>query len=84
VDETPWTLVSNTAWRSTPMRPTWCGSFRRRERVVVAADLVATVLDHDWRVIARFAGQALTGAKYRAPFGIKDIRTRTWRFLGHS
>ncbi len=71
---TPWTLVSNTAVAVHPAAA-YVVAARSGDgnRVVVAADLVATVLDHDWRVIARFAGQELIGARYRPPFGIKDI-----------
>ena len=61
-------------WRSTRTRPTWSRSgHRTADRVVVAEDLAGRVLDHDWRVVARFRGQAIVGAKYHAPFGIIKI-----------
>ena len=41
--------------------------------MVVAEDLAERVLDHDWRVSARFSGRAIVGAKYHAPFGIIKI-----------
>jgi isoleucyl-tRNA synthetase len=71
---TPWTLVSNTAVAVHP-DATYVVAERTpdRSRVVVAEDLADRVLDHDWRVIARFAGQAIVGARYHAPFGIVNI-----------
>jgi isoleucyl-tRNA synthetase len=71
---TPWTLVSNTAVAVHP-DATYVVAQREpdRSRVVVAADLADRVLDHDWRVIARFPGQAIVGARYHAPFGIIEI-----------
>ena len=71
---TPWTLVSNTAVAVHP-DATYVVAQREpdRNRVVLAEDLVHSVLDHDWRVIARFAGQAIVGARYHAPFGIIEI-----------
>ena len=71
---TPWTLVSNTAVAVHP-DATYVVAERSRDsgRVVVAEDLVGRVLDHDWRVVARFAGQAMVGARYHAPFGIVKI-----------
>ncbi|HUB21737.1 MAG TPA: isoleucine--tRNA ligase, partial [Streptosporangiaceae bacterium] len=71
---TPWTLVSNTAVAVHP-DATYVVAQREpdRNRVVLAEALVHNVLDHDWRVIARFAGQAIVGARYHAPFGIIEI-----------
>jgi len=71
---TPWTLVSNTAVAVHP-DATYVVAERSRDgnRVVVAEDLVGRVLDHDWRVAARFPGQAMVGARYHAPFGIIKI-----------
>jgi len=71
---TPWTLVSNTAVAVHP-DATYVVAERSRDgnRVVVAEDLLGSVLDHDWRVVARFAGQAMVGARYHAPFGIIKI-----------
>jgi isoleucyl-tRNA synthetase len=71
---TPWTLVSNTAVAVHP-DATYVVAVRSPDggRVVVAEDLVGSVLDHDWRVAARFPGQAIVGAKYHAPFGIIKI-----------
>src|ERR1700752_4913037 len=71
---TPWTLVSNTAVAVHP-EATYVVAERSRDgnRVVVAADLSGRVLDHDWRVLARFPGQAMVGARYHAPFGIIRI-----------
>ena len=39
----------------------------------MAEDLADRVLDHDWRVVARFPGQAIVGARYHAPFSIIKI-----------
>ena len=59
--------------RSTRTRPTWSRPGRADgNRVVVAEDLAQTVLDHDWKVVARFPGRAMVGASYRAPFGIME------------
>jgi isoleucyl-tRNA synthetase len=80
---TPWTLVSNTAVAVHP-DATYVVAVRSPDgsagraaggggRVVVAEDLADRVLDHDWRVSARFSGQAIVGAKYHAPFGIIKI-----------
>ena len=71
---TPWTLVSNTAVAVHP-DATYVVAERSRDgnRVVVAEDLFGSVLDHDWRVAARFRGQAMVGARYHAPFGIIKI-----------
>jgi isoleucyl-tRNA synthetase len=80
---TPWTLVSNTAVAVHP-DATYAVAVRSPDgsagraaggggRVVVAEDLAGRVLDHDWKLIARFPGQALVGARYRAPFGIVKI-----------
>ncbi len=80
---TPWTLVSNTAVAVHPAA-TYVVAERSRDgsagraaggggRVVVAEDLFGSVLDHDWRVVARFPGQAMVGARYHAPFGIIKI-----------
>jgi isoleucyl-tRNA synthetase len=71
---TPWTLVSNTAVAVHP-DATYVVAVRSpdRNRVVVAEDLADRVLDHDWRVSARFSGRAIVGAKYHAPFGIIKI-----------
>jgi isoleucyl-tRNA synthetase len=71
---TPWTLVSNTAVAVHP-DATYVVAQRSpdRSRVVVAQDLADRVLDHDWRVVARFAGRAIVGARYHAPFGIIKI-----------
>ena len=71
---TPWTLVSNTAVAVHP-DATYVVAQRSpdRSRVVVAEDLADRVLDHDWRLIARFPGQAIVGARYHAPFGIIKI-----------
>jgi isoleucyl-tRNA synthetase len=71
---TPWTLVSNTAVAVHP-DATYVVAERTRDgnRVVLAEDLVAEVLDHGWRVIATFPGTALVGASYHRPFGIMRI-----------
>ena len=80
---TPWTLVSNTAVAVHP-DATYVVAVRSRDdgagraaggvgRVVVAEDLADRVLDHDWRVVARFPGQAIVGARYHAPFSIIKI-----------
>jgi isoleucyl-tRNA synthetase len=71
---TPWTLVSNTAVAVHP-EATYVVAERSRDgnRVVVAEDLADRVLDHGWRVIARFPGTALVGAGYHRPFGIIKI-----------
>ena len=80
---TPWTLVANTAVAVHP-DATYVVAVRSPDgsagraaggggRVVVAEDLAASVLDHDWRVSARFSGQAMVGAKYHAPFGIIKV-----------
>src|SRR4029077_9473470 len=71
---TPWTLVSNTAVAVHP-DASYVVAVRSPDgnRVVVAEDLADRVLDHDWRVSARFSGQAIVGAKYHAPFGIIKI-----------
>ena len=71
---TPWTLVSNTAVAIHP-DAAYVVAVRSRDgnRVVVAEDLAETVLDHDWRVVARFPGYAIVGARYHAPFGIVRI-----------
>jgi isoleucyl-tRNA synthetase len=80
---TPWTLVSNTAVAVHP-DATYVVAVRSRDggagraaggggRVVVAEDLAGTVLDHDWRVVARFPGEAIVGARYHAPFGIINV-----------
>jgi isoleucyl-tRNA synthetase len=71
---TPWTLVSNTAVAVHPEAFYVVARHRQDgDRVVVAEDLVRTVLGEGWQVSARFAGEALVGASYRAPFGIIDI-----------
>ena len=71
---TPWTLVSNTAVAVHP-DATYVVAVRSGDgnRVVVAEDLAEKVLDHDWRVVARFPGYAIVGARYQAPFGIVRI-----------
>jgi isoleucyl-tRNA synthetase len=71
---TPWTLVSNTAVAVHPAA-TYVVAVRSRDgnRVVLAEDLVGSVLDHGWHVAARFAGQAIIGASYQRPFGIIKI-----------
>ena len=80
---TPWTLVSNTAVAVHP-DATYVVAVRSRDdgpgragggggRIVVAEDLADRVLDHDWRVVARFPGQAIVGARYHAPFSIIKI-----------
>jgi isoleucyl-tRNA synthetase len=71
---TPWTLVSNTAVAVHP-DATYVVAQREpdRNRVVVAENLADRVLDHDWRVVARFPGQAIVGARYHGPFGIIEI-----------
>ena len=80
---TPWTLVSNTAVAVHP-DATYVVAERSPDRsagraaggggrVVVAEDLADRVLDHDWRVIARFPGRAIVGASYQRPFGIIKI-----------
>jgi isoleucyl-tRNA synthetase len=71
---TPWTLVSNTAVAVHP-DATYVVAVRSPDgnRVVVAEDLAGRVLDHDWRVSARFSGRAIVGAKYHAPFGIIKV-----------
>ena len=70
---TPWTLVSNTAVAVHP-DATYVVAVRSGDgnRVVVAEDLAEKVLDHDWRVVARFPGYAIVGARYQAPFGISE------------
>jgi isoleucyl-tRNA synthetase len=71
---TPWTLVSNTAVAVHPEASYVVASHSPGgNRVVVAEDLAGSVLDHDWKVVARFAGQALVGARYHRPFGLKNI-----------
>jgi isoleucyl-tRNA synthetase len=71
---TPWTLVSNTA---VAVHPEATYALARHpedgDRVVVAADLVGTVLGDGWRVTATFPGAALVGAGYQPPFRIIDI-----------
>ena len=71
---TPWTLVSNTAVAVHP-DATYVVAVRSPDhsKVVVAEDLADRVLDHDWRVVARFPGQAIVGARYHAPFSIIKI-----------
>jgi isoleucyl-tRNA synthetase len=71
---TPWTLVSNTAVAVHP-DATYVVAVRSRDgnRVVLAEDLVDTVLDHGWHVATRFPGQAIVGASYQRPFGIIKI-----------
>jgi isoleucyl-tRNA synthetase len=71
---TPWTLVSNTAVAVHP-DATYVVAARSADgnRVVVAEDLAPAVLDHDWKVVARFPGRAMVGARYRAPFGIVAV-----------
>jgi isoleucyl-tRNA synthetase len=71
---TPWTLVSNTAVAVHP-DATYVVAERSRDgnRVVVAENLVGSVLDHDWHVAARFPGRAIVGARYHAPFGIIKV-----------
>jgi isoleucyl-tRNA synthetase len=71
---TPWTLVSNTAVAVHP-GATYVVAVRSPDgsKVVVAEDLTERLLDHDWRVSARFSGRAIVGAKYHAPFGIIKI-----------
>jgi isoleucyl-tRNA synthetase len=71
---TPWTLVSNTAVAVHP-DATYVVAVRSpdRSKVVVAEDLADRVLDHDWRVVARFPGQAIVRARYHAPFSIIKI-----------
>ncbi len=80
---TPWTLVSNTAVAVHP-DATYVVAERSRDgsagraaggggRVVVAEDLFGSVLDHDWRVVARLPGRAMVGARYHAPFGIIKV-----------
>jgi isoleucyl-tRNA synthetase len=71
---TPWTLVSNTAVAVHPEAFYVVARHRQDgDRVVVAEDLVPAVLGEGWQVSARFPGEALVGASYRAPFGIIDI-----------
>ena len=71
---TPWTLVSNTAVAVHPEAFYVVARHRQDgDRVVVAEDLVRAVLGEGWQVSARFPGEALVGASYRAPFGIIDI-----------
>jgi len=71
---TPWTLVSNTAVAVHPEAVYVVARHRQNgDRVVVAEDLVGAVLGEGWQVSARFPGEALVGASYRAPFGIIDI-----------
>ncbi|MDQ2811133.1 MAG: isoleucine--tRNA ligase [Actinomycetota bacterium] len=71
---TPWTLVANTA---VAVHPDAVYVLARRsrdgDRVVVAEDLFTRVLPAGWQVVARFSGQALTGASYRRPFGLIEI-----------
>ncbi len=71
---TPWTLVSNTA---VAVHPEAFYVVARHpddgDRVVVAEDLVGAVLGEGWQVSARFPGEALVGAGYRAPFRIIEI-----------
>src|ERR1700733_4865075 len=71
---TPWTLVSNTAVAVHP-DATYVVAVRSPDgsKVVVAEDLTERLLDHDWRVSARFSGRAIVGAKYHAPFGMIKI-----------
>jgi isoleucyl-tRNA synthetase len=71
---TPWTLVSNTAVAVHP-EAAYVVAVRSPDgnKVVLAEDLADRVLDHDWRVAARFPGQAMVGARYHAPFGIIKI-----------
>ena len=61
---TPWTLVSNTAVAVHP-EASYVVATRSPDanrtggnRVVVAEDLAGSVLDHDWKVVARFAGRS--------------------------
>jgi isoleucyl-tRNA synthetase len=71
---TPWTLVANTAVAVHPEATYVVAvSARDGERVVVAEDLAGSVLDHGWKLVARFAGRVMVGARYQPPFGLKDI-----------
>jgi isoleucyl-tRNA synthetase len=80
---TPWTLVSNTAVAVHP-EATYVVAVRSQDggagraaggggRVVLAEDLVDSVLDRGWHVAARFPGRAIVGASYQRPFGIIKI-----------
>jgi len=68
---TPWTLPSNVACAVGPdvtyavvERPTQAGT----ERLILAADLVGTVLGEDATVVMTVSGPELVGLRYRAPF----------------
>ena len=56
-------------WRSTRTRPTWSRAGRATGTGWWSPRTCARVLDHDWRVVARFPGHAMVGARYHAPFG---------------
>lgn len=73
---TPWTLPSNTA---VAVRGdlTYVVVTNGTERLVLAEDTVATVLDNGWAVEESFAGSDLAGWTYSRPFTIVDFSACT-------
>ncbi|MCK9922381.1 isoleucine--tRNA ligase [Frankia sp. AgPm24] len=69
---TPWTLVSNTAVAVHPDVEYVLVQAAGGELFVVAEALVAAAVGEDARVLERFTGRALAGARYERPFDLLD------------
>src|SRR5215471_4556245 len=71
---TPWTLVSNTA---VAVHPAEIYVVARNpagdDKVVVAEQLVPSVLGEGWRIAGRMPGADLVGAGYQPPFSLVDV-----------
>ena len=65
---TPWTLTANMALAVGPGEEYVLAESEEGGRAIVAASLKGGVLGDDWREVARFTGEALTGIEYDAPY----------------
>jgi len=69
---TPWTLVSNTAVAVHP-EVTYALVGRGEDRLVIASDLIDSVLDDDWTVTDRITGRDMERWDYRRPLDLVEF-----------
>jgi isoleucyl-tRNA synthetase len=70
---TPWTLVSNTAVAANPDVDYVVARTSDGEVLVVAEQLLDTVLGEGTQRLQVLPGRSLTGTRYRAPFDLVDV-----------
>jgi isoleucyl-tRNA synthetase len=77
---TPWTLVSNVA-AAVGERVTYARACRDGESLILAADLVGSVLGPEAEVQETFLGRELVGRRYAPPFSFVTPEKPAWRVV---